>query len=301
MNYQSLPNSSRYVQFMRERFPLTTHLPMILSFSCANIAIGTAALGKGVGLFSSLAACLITFLFFMRLRLFDELKDLEYDKIANPDRPLVRGLVKPQELLRIIFLALIFECLLVLSLSPAAIFAYLTALGFSLLMFKEFFIGQIIRPHLTTYAVIHTFVSVLMGYMIAAVSHHAALFEFPISFFIFGFINWALFNVFEFARKTFSRDEERAGIETYSSKFSSLGAIALTMSQVLIVILVGMLLTHPVLPAKVLWFQIVLAAALAAGMAWYLTAGTKRSAAVYRALAGFYIILTYIGFAMRNI
>ena len=300
MKEQNLSTFSRLRQFIRERFPLSTHLPMILSFSWANITIGATALGKGIDAGAGGVACLITFFFFLRLRLFDELKDLEYDRIANPSRPLVRGLVASKELRYLISFAAIIECLLVLVLSPAAILAYVIALGFSLFMFKEFFIGDLIRPHLTTYAVLHTFVSVLMGYMVAAVSQNVSILEFPTHLFLFGIINWTLFNIFEFARKTFARDEERDGIETYSSKFSPLGATALVASQMLIVALTNLFLIDSMLAKSIVLFQLMIMAIVITGMWLFLAHGTKRSATTYRALAGFYIIFTYISFAMRN-
>lgn len=290
------PALHRYARFMRERFPLQSHLPMIAGFTWANISVASAALHQAVESAAALLTIVVVFLFFLRLRLFDELKDSDYDKQVNPNRPLAVGLVTAKELLCAIAAAVAVELILVLIFAPLAIISYLLALSFSLLMYKEFFIGRIIRPHLTTYAVLHTFVAVLMGCMVASVSHHAALSAFPTLFFAFGLVNWGLFNIFEFARKTFASEEERPEAESYSSKFSSLGAIGLAAAQVLLILAVVALLEPFLFSAKMFWMQLALAAALIPPMIFYLISDSKRGAYAYRMVSGAYIIISYFAF-----
>jgi len=105
-------------------------------------------------------------------------------------------------------------------------------------MYKEFFIGRILSPHLTTYALTHTLVSVLVGYSIVSQNTGLSIDNFPIFILVFGLVNWALFNLFEFARKTYAPEEERTGVDTYSSLFRPLGAGLLSLSQVVFALLV---------------------------------------------------------------
>jgi 4-hydroxybenzoate polyprenyltransferase len=49
----------------------------------------------------------------------------------------------------------------------------------------------------------------------------------------FFLMNWAFFNLFEFARKTFAASEERPTVPSYSNIFTPRGAWALSWSQVI--------------------------------------------------------------------
>src|SRR5262249_49861480 len=100
------------------------------------------------------------------------------------------------------------------------------------LMYREFFVGRWLRPRLTLYAVTHTAVSILLGYSIAAQAAARPLTGLPWPLVLFGPVNWMLFNVFEFARKTYAPQEERAGVDTYSSLYGPWGAVLLTASQI---------------------------------------------------------------------
>ena len=45
----------------------------------------------------------------------------------------------------------------------------------------------------------------------------------------FALVNWSVFNVFEFARKTYGRDESDGRAETYSERLGPLGAVLLSL------------------------------------------------------------------------
>jgi len=287
----------RLGRFVRERFPLATHLPMALAFSFANMSIGRVAGSGRDELSFSLAAFSLALLFFFRLRCFDELKDIDDDTAVNPDRPLARGLVSPREVRWVIVLTIVIEVSIVVVFAVPALPAYALALAFSLLMYKEFFMRRIIRPHLTTYAVMHTFVAVLLGIAVAAVAERAALGSFSSALWLFGVINWAIFNVFEFARKTFAREEERADVETYSSIFSPVGAVMLSASQVAVVVVATWMLPRSI----VMWAQVGLALMIVVSMLYYLATRTARGARFYRTVAGVYIVAAYVAFAAVGI
>src|SRR5262249_29033519 len=74
--------------FVRERFPLGTHLPMVFCFAGGNLCLTSRVLGEPVAPIPVAVVLLVTLFFFFRLRCFDEIKDVESDRLVNPTRPL---------------------------------------------------------------------------------------------------------------------------------------------------------------------------------------------------------------------
>ena len=97
-------------------------------------------------IFPFMLSLLGTLLFFFELRLMDELKDYDKDKIANPGRPLPRGLLTPGQVktaIRNILWGMIgFSFLLFAALNVYAGICYFLLTGYLFLMYKEFFISK---------------------------------------------------------------------------------------------------------------------------------------------------------------
>lgn len=170
--------------------------------------------------------------FFLRMRIFDEIKDLDVDLKVNPTRPLARGLLSVREAKKTTLFLIVFELCVASSLGRSVFLVHGLAIGYSLLMFEEFFIGDWLRTKLSTYAVTHTLVSVWLG-ISCLLGQTPSLLDGGINATQLSFVlmNWCFFNLFEFARKTFAKSEERPGVESYSSLFSPLGAVVLSISQ----------------------------------------------------------------------
>lgn len=206
--------------FIRERFPLLKHLLLISSLFGANAFVITCAFPAKI----PYLGFLVVFLAYFRLRIFDEVKDYETDLQMNPHRPLARGLITVQEAKKFAFSLLFFELLLSYMISSAALIAALCYSAYSLLMYKEFFMRNWLRSKLATYALTHTIVSSLIALFIFSVVTGHYFWEAPFTFYLFALANWMIFNVFEFGRKTFSKDEEQPGVDSYSKNFGSWGA-----------------------------------------------------------------------------
>ena len=88
---------NRWWQFVRERFPLGSVVPMAVAFVLANAAVAARVDGVRVDPERWLAIGALALSFFFRLRLFDELKDHELDRTVHPERPLARGLLGRRE------------------------------------------------------------------------------------------------------------------------------------------------------------------------------------------------------------
>lgn len=283
----SLPQ--RWLIFLKERFSPLAYLPLVILFVAMNGSFGTKL--TGVDWLNSHLALVIplSLSFFLRLRLFDEIKDYQTDLRVNPHRPLPRGLLRINQVKKMIVGLIALEIGLAAALGLPVFAAYIMGLCFSLLMFNEFFIGDFLRDKLTTYAVSHTFVSVLHGAMIslALVGLPATLnTQNALAYFL---ANWALFNLFEFARKSFAASEEREQVPTYSNTFGITGAWLLSASQVL--------LAHGTLywatgTFNEIWLGITVVYGILS--CYYLVARSERSAKWFRQASGLFLLVSEI-------
>jgi len=142
-------------------------------------------------------------LIFIQLRLADELKDFEKDKIVNPQRPLPRGLLTPSEVYKA--MNVIFFTNLALSLyigvNHHMMGGVLLALStvFGILMYHEFFIGKELNRYPMLYAISHQII-VFFIYGWTALAINPLLIENKV------FLGWLLANFgssfnFEICRK----------------------------------------------------------------------------------------------------
>ncbi len=221
-----------------ERFSPAVYLPMITVFSLANGLYFYFVQNVQFKLSIIIVCGLVMLSAFFRLRLFDEIKDYGVDLKINPNRPLARGAIQSIEIKLMIWLLIFFELFVTLLINKTAFVVHSLAIVYSLLMYKEFFIGGLIRSRLVVYAVSHTFVSVLFGLSTATIAFKINSLKEALAAVGFFLVNWAYFNLFEFSRKTFASTEERKNVETYSSLFKPLGAALLSFSQVLLALII---------------------------------------------------------------
>jgi 4-hydroxybenzoate polyprenyltransferase len=290
----SQPVLWRWRVFARERFPLGTHLPMVVCFAGGDLCLTSRAIGAPVAPARIGVVLLVTLFFFFRLRCFDEIKDLDGDRLVNPTRPLARGLLTVPAVGRMIAVLTVLELLLAAGLGVGALLAHGIAVAYSFLMYCEFFIGRWLRPRLTLYAVTHTAVSILLGYSIAVQAAARPLTALPWPLLLFGPVNWMLFNVFEFARKTYAPQEERTGVETYSSLYGPWGAVLLTASQIAVALALLGLLPETTF-SRGAWLAEVFVAALVLAVAGVFAARrTVGAARLFRGSAGAFLLVFYL-------
>jgi 4-hydroxybenzoate polyprenyltransferase len=303
----------RWWIFVSERFPLGSHLPMLASFTLANVFMGLAlyspvgppVFDRGIGTPGPeviswariFLALVLSLSFFLRLRIFDEIKDYATDLAVNPTRPLARGLISVGEAKRMLALLSVFEISMLLFLSPIVAASHLLAMVYSFVMYKEFFIGDILRPHLTTYAVLHTFVSVLVGGSLVSVVTERPFWDFAPALMGLLLINWGFFNLFEFARKTFAPAEERENVESYSKVFGIPGAVALSLSQALLpLLLLSNIVGVSLSKSDWLLLGTLLVLAMGPGLGFAIRRHAF-GAKLFRGFVGVYLILGYLGLA----
>lgn len=240
----------------------------------------------------------LALIFFFKLRLYDEIKDYEHDKIHNPTRPLARGLIPLSEVKWLIAVIILLELIFSANAGFSTLFVMFIAIVYSLLMYNEFFIGDLIRPHLTTYAIIHTVVTVPLSLTLVSLVTRQGLGEMSKEVFLFSLSHWFIFNVFEFARKTWATSEEKKDVDSYSKIFGKRGAIHLVvMNSFLGVFCLAFAIDKTIL--------VLVALTLAIGLGWYgydyARHDSENKAKLYRNMAGVYILLHYIVLSLGKI
>jgi 4-hydroxybenzoate polyprenyltransferase len=207
----------RWTVFIRERFSPLNHFLFNILFFSSNTSIAatccqlTFTLGR-----KEIGSAIVTLFMLFHLRIFDEIKDYEKDQISYPERPLAKGLISVSEAKQmvtfVIFAELLFSWLISLRAFSAAFFTLL----YSLIMYKEFFRGSWLRQHPVIYAFTHTFVSSWMSLFVFSAVTRQYFWQIPKEYGMFLLVNWMLFSIFEFARKTFAKEEERDSVDSYS-------------------------------------------------------------------------------------
>lgn len=215
----------RWWIFSKERFPLLRHVLLIVFYVSANalVAFNSASLNAVMTYKEALCVIAVLFIFF-HLRIFDEIKDYKNDLVVHKDRPLARGLIKVSEAKQVAAVLIILELCLAIMINKAAFIAALCTVIYSLIMYKEFFIGKWLRPKMATYALAHTLVSCWMSVFIFSAVTNLNFWGIPKTYGIFVLVNWMIFNIFEFSRKTFGKEEEEELVESYSKRLGPIRA-----------------------------------------------------------------------------
>jgi 4-hydroxybenzoate polyprenyltransferase len=214
-----------YLQYLKERFPPQQFLLLAGLLAAAVGACVQAPLYGRVASWPAVLAAALALLFFLfRLRLFDELKDYAHDSKYYPDRPLHRGLVTVAGIKRLIVLTLAAEVFIAAraGLAPLAFFA--ASLGYSLLMFKEFFAPEWLRGRFALYITTHELLAVpLFFYAAALQGPRPGLLADPGVWATALFLGCQLFFL-EIARKMRPPEQENAARDTYTAQYGVRGA-----------------------------------------------------------------------------
>ena len=229
---------SRWAIFIWERHnPFINVAFSILFFLAHFFVFGKAEFAILSYKFVALLIGVIIFLF--KLRLFDEIKDFEHDAIAYPHRPLVRGAILHPDIYQGIALCTLLEFLTFGLFGWLGLISITIADTYAFLMFKEFFVRKWIRPKLILYAVTHTFVIPLLSLAIISVLSSKPILSLGQEVYIFAAINWLLFNVYEFGRKSFIEKEENQKADSYSKNYGRAVASVLVGSNGILAILLA--------------------------------------------------------------
>lgn len=288
----------RWSVFFRRRFePFSTTL-MITAFYSANAVIAMDSIDTlRQSSLRLVAGCILMWLVFLHMRMFDEVKDYDFDREHNPDRPLAQGLISLGEFGTATLIVILLEIALALNMGWSIFVSYSILLSFTMLMRMEFFIGEWLRPRLELYAVTHTFSAVLMGILTYSTVTNMQPVHAPMHVIAFIAGNWFVFNVFEFGRKTFGNAEERGESDSYSSRHGATGAVLMVILNLLAGFALLIVANHlkfgrvdmlAIIPALI---TIIIAAT--AGI-FYILKPDNRRAAIYRNTVSFYLLAYHL-------
>jgi len=207
------PLLKRLWGYLLERFPPVAYTVLVALFGGSAFALIDITSGEGVSLSVAVRASLVVLLVFFHLRVMDEHKDQEGDRIAYPDRLLTRGVVTLPLLAKTAFVAVVAEALIAASISMYAVGFWAAALGFTLLMRVEFGVGDWLNKHLVWYAVSHNPIVAWLAVFLWSVTGSPWTAEYGQYVLVVSLGSLA----FEVGRKVRLPEEEIAGVESYSS------------------------------------------------------------------------------------
>lgn len=213
--------------YLQERFPLGAHGPLVAAFA-GGVACASAALrgADGPGWPVVIVAVLAALGFFFQLRVADEWKDAETDRLYQPERPVPRGLVTLRELTVAALLVAALQVALAVVLDVRLVVALLAVWAFGALMTIEFGAREWLRARplatLVTHAPIVPFIDAF------AVSCDVLGNEAAVPPGVGWLIGVSLFggSVVEVGRKIRPPADESPGVETYSAAWGRGRAVA---------------------------------------------------------------------------
>jgi 4-hydroxybenzoate polyprenyltransferase len=220
----------RFGTYLGERFPPVEYAVAVGLFYFAASLTGARLVGARALTTATAAGLVTVFLVFLHLRLMDEVKDADHDARHFPQRAVPRGLITLQEVRALCVAVIAGELLLNARMPWPVLLSFLAALAFTLLMFREFFIGRALRANFLVYTLVHMPVLPLLSlyaYAIVAVSGETLRIAAPFTLFLVASYAGGL--TLEIARKLHAPDNEPADVYTYSKHLGTAGVTTLLL------------------------------------------------------------------------
>ena len=292
------PFPLRLWAYLKERFPPIGNGLLIVSYYSCNQFLAQALTEPGEPMRYSLAAMVgaVTLLAaFFHLRVFDEHKDYEEDLRHYPERVLQNGLITLRQLKILGGLAIGYELAAAIAwafiVSPAPLIAVVLALGFSLLMLREFFVGDWLRRHFLLYATSHMLIMPLLAMIVFSYTTSRYLWAAPGWYWFYAWVGFFVTFNWEISRKIRAPADEREGVETYTKVLGTYGAAyAVLLVRIIDTAMVAAVGYHLGLPW---WFYAVLIALYGVclvGFLQYRFNTTRATAKRMEVYAGMYVI-----------
>lgn len=190
---------SNWLIYVRERFPLPVYALLVGGLSLSGLYIASSTFDPRAFLISFVGLML----FFGVLRLMDELKDYQKDIVAHPQRPLPRGILTTTQVANAIrnwTLAMVGFGLAVgavVDWTAGGLYLFFTA--YLWLMYKEFYVGDLLAKSPLLYAITHQIVLLPMCMFTVAAARPELAFSF-LSL-RYGFVVLGSFFAYEVCRK----------------------------------------------------------------------------------------------------
>lgn len=236
--------ATRMRRYLAEMYPLHLRLPaaalLVLGFDAMLRRIHAVAGGWLTP--HVLLGIWTIFMMYLVLRLMDELKDREVDLRLFRDRPLPSGRVLEADIAFSLALAVLLAIVPNLWTPGARVFL-LVVLGWALLMFRWFFVPDIMRPNLLlTLATHNPIIPLLLLYLVFLFAaehrlHPARLLWGECALLVAMF--WGMSLAWEIARKIRAPEEENEYV-TYSRLLGRHGAVAVAAGAQTVTLAIGL-------------------------------------------------------------
>ncbi|QNK62733.1 UbiA family prenyltransferase [Pedobacter sp. PAMC26386] len=209
--------------YFKERFPPVNMLLFaILFFTAYSVASYFSVQHINPG-YKNWVGVIAVISFFFRLRVFDEVKDLQLDNINHPGRVLQSGRISLKQLFLLSAVVSIAEPIWSYWCGPTTLICWVVALSYSILMRYEFFISSFLKPRLFLYACTHMLIMPLIMLWVWSAYNHDL---FHPSLYLLGALSLFGGFCFEIARKIHSPDAERPMVDSYSKSIGYYTSIA---------------------------------------------------------------------------
>ena len=226
----SSPFIRRFAAWASDRFPPAVGLLAAALFFDA-VLIGSMDAGSRplqVGA-ADLAGFVAFWSYLLALRIYDEHKDAEADRLAHPERLTVTGVMPLAQLRWVLVAALLYQGAVSLWFDRgvgAVTIAWLAATAWSLLMLREFFVPGWLRSHPVLYALSHSVAMPLMVLWAVEMGTHGPVR--PLSAaartgILGSWVTWSFATLalaasllFELSRKMRAPEDERDLVDSYS-------------------------------------------------------------------------------------
>ncbi|PAP77821.1 UbiA family prenyltransferase [Rubrivirga marina] len=204
--------------YLQERFPPLAHGPVVVAFA-GGVACASAALrgADGPGWPAVVVASVVALGVFFQLRVADEWKDAEEDRLYRPERPVPRGLVTLRELVGAALAVAAVQVALAAWLDVRLLGVLAGVWGFGALMTVEFGARDWLRERPLATLATHAPIVPLVDFFSVSCDVFGNDAAFPAG--VGWLIGVSLFGgtVIEVGRKVWASADERRGVETYSA------------------------------------------------------------------------------------
>ncbi|OKH12521.1 UbiA family prenyltransferase [[Limnothrix rosea] IAM M-220] len=286
---------NRWWIYQKERFPIFKYGFLIAIFSGSAISYPNL-LGDVTANFWGAwgVAFFVAFGCFLQMRIADEFKDYEDDCQYRPHRAVPRGLVTRYELGCLGILIAVCQLLMVTFFQAKLVFYLCLIWGYFTLMCVEFGIRQWLKAHLSIYMLSHMVILPLIALFCLACRS-------PIKNEYFLFCLTCFFNgiVIEIGRKIRAPQDEKVGVETYSSIWQPKTAtltwlLAIFLTAIAAILSAGQI--NFVIPMAVILMPWIL---LAAGISyWFIKTLNRKSAKWLDRMAGMWTVILYFSLGL---
>jgi len=219
----------RFYTYQKERFPILGHGILVASFSFSAISYSRICRGAAgfvswptffVGIFTTISL-------FLLVRIFDEFKDKEDDAAFRKHLPVPRGLVSLRELMIIGIVVAILQIVVNAVFFPQMLLLYFIAIGYLLLMGKEFFATEWLKEHQFWYVTSHMLIIPLIDIYASGLDWLVEGVSAPQGLFFFFGVSFMSGIVLEIGRKIRAPEKEAFGVKTYTSMLGIKKAVGL--------------------------------------------------------------------------